>query len=144
MGPWVPPNLIGCFGVTIHHQWALSVPPNTIREFWGYNPPPMGPWVPPNLIGVIWGYKSTTNGPSGSAEHNRGVLGLQIPRQWALGFRQTQSGCLGYISPANGPSRSAEQNYFIFGLHVPCQWALGFRQTQSSCFWVTNPPPMDA
>ncbi|QQP52648.1 Hypothetical protein FKW44_004863 [Caligus rogercresseyi] len=49
----------------------------------------MGPWVPPNLNGVFWGYKSTANGPSGSAEYNQGVLGLQIPRQWALGFRQT-------------------------------------------------------
>ncbi|QQP54024.1 Hypothetical protein FKW44_006708 [Caligus rogercresseyi] len=82
----------------------------------------MGPWVPPNLIGVFWGYKPTANGPSGSAEHNRGVLGLQIHRQWALMFRRTQSGFL--------------------GLQIPRQWALGFRQTQSGCFGVTNPPPM--
>ncbi|QQP36687.1 Hypothetical protein FKW44_021858 [Caligus rogercresseyi] len=49
----------------------------------------MGPWVPPNLIGEFWGYKSPANGPSGSAEHNYYILGLQIPRQWDLGFRQT-------------------------------------------------------
>ncbi|QQP37230.1 Hypothetical protein FKW44_017433 [Caligus rogercresseyi] len=43
----------------------------------------------PNTLGVFWGYKPTTNGPPGSAEHKRGVLGLQIPCQWDLGFRQT-------------------------------------------------------
>ncbi|QQP56093.1 Hypothetical protein FKW44_000649 [Caligus rogercresseyi] len=66
---------------------GISDPPNTIGVFWGYNPPPMGPRVPPNLIVVFWGYKSTANGPSGSAEHNYYILGLQIPRQWALRFR---------------------------------------------------------
>ncbi|QQP53719.1 Hypothetical protein FKW44_006286 [Caligus rogercresseyi] len=49
----------------------------------------MGPRVPPNTHGVFWGYKFPANGPSGSAAHNRGVLELQIPRQWDLGFRQT-------------------------------------------------------
>ncbi|QQP58231.1 Hypothetical protein FKW44_003476 [Caligus rogercresseyi] len=52
----------------------------------------MGPWVPKNLIGVFWGYTSTANGPSGFAEHNRGVLGLQIPRQGALGFAKPNRG----------------------------------------------------
>ncbi|QQP50902.1 Hypothetical protein FKW44_012058 [Caligus rogercresseyi] len=59
----------------------------------------MGPWVPPNLIGVFWGYKSPANGPSGSAEYTRGVLGLKIYRQWALTFRRTQSGCFGVTNP---------------------------------------------
>ncbi|QQP56739.1 Hypothetical protein FKW44_001497 [Caligus rogercresseyi] len=49
----------------------------------------MGLWVLPNTLGVFWGYKPTANGPSGSAEHTQGVLGLQIPCQWDLGFRQT-------------------------------------------------------
>ncbi|QQP36793.1 Hypothetical protein FKW44_021991 [Caligus rogercresseyi] len=51
----------------------------------------MGPQVPPKTIGVFWGYKSPANGPTGSAEHNWAVLGLQIPRQWALGFCRKQS-----------------------------------------------------
>ncbi|QQP33197.1 Hypothetical protein FKW44_024488 [Caligus rogercresseyi] len=57
---------------------------------------------------VFWGYKSPANGPLGSAKPNRdvlgynppprtlrfrrtqsGVLGLEIPCQWALGFRKT-------------------------------------------------------
>ncbi|QQP37232.1 Hypothetical protein FKW44_017435 [Caligus rogercresseyi] len=59
----------GCFGVT--------------------NSLPMGPRVPPNLIGVFGGYKSSDHGTSGSAKPNQGVLGLHIPRQWALGFHQT-------------------------------------------------------
>ncbi|QQP57867.1 Hypothetical protein FKW44_003004 [Caligus rogercresseyi] len=123
----------------------------------------MGPWVPPNLIGVFWGYKPTANGPSGSAEHNRGVLGLQIHRQWALMFRRTQSGCLGVKNPppmgpwvppnligvfwgykptANGPSGSATPNRGVLGLLIPRQWDLWFRRTQLGCFGVTNPQPM--
>ncbi|QQP52785.1 Hypothetical protein FKW44_005034 [Caligus rogercresseyi] len=82
----------------------------------------MGPRVPPNTIGVFWGYKFPANGPSGSAEHNRGVLV--------------------YISPANGPSGSAEHDWAVFGLQIPRQWALGFCRKQSYCFGVTNPPPM--
>ncbi|QQP38971.1 Hypothetical protein FKW44_019703 [Caligus rogercresseyi] len=58
----------------------------------------MGPWVLPNTIGVFWGYKSTANGPSCSAERNR-VFWDYIPRQWALGFCQTQSGCFGVTNP---------------------------------------------
>ncbi|QQP35562.1 Hypothetical protein FKW44_023826 [Caligus rogercresseyi] len=53
----------------------------------------MGLRVLPNTFGVFWGYKPTANGPSGSAEHTQGVLGLQIHRQWALRFRRKQSGC---------------------------------------------------
>ncbi|QQP55798.1 Hypothetical protein FKW44_000246 [Caligus rogercresseyi] len=53
----------------------------------------MGPQVPPKTIEVFWGYKYFANGPSGPAEHNWAVLELHIPRQWALRFRQTQSGC---------------------------------------------------
>ncbi|QQP36686.1 Hypothetical protein FKW44_021857 [Caligus rogercresseyi] len=89
MGPRFLPNTIGVFGVINPPPIGPHVPPNAIGVFGITNPPPMGPWVPPNLIGVFWGYKSTANGPSGSAEHNQGVLGLQIPRQWALGFRKT-------------------------------------------------------
>ncbi|QQP41541.1 Hypothetical protein FKW44_015947 [Caligus rogercresseyi] len=56
--------------------------------------------------------------PSGSAEHNRGVLGLQIHRQWALMFRRTQSGFLGLQSPANGPSCSAEHYRTVLGFLI--------------------------
>ncbi|QQP52407.1 Hypothetical protein FKW44_004552 [Caligus rogercresseyi] len=66
------------------------VPPNTIGVFWVKNPPSMGPRIPPNLIRVFWGYIFPGNGPLGSTKPNRGVLGLQIPRQWAVGFRRTQ------------------------------------------------------
>ncbi|QQP35063.1 Hypothetical protein FKW44_023182 [Caligus rogercresseyi] len=72
---------------------GLRVPPNTRGVFGVTNPPPMGPQVPPNTRGCFWGYKYFANGPSGPAEHNWAVLELQIPRQWALRFRQTQSGC---------------------------------------------------
>ncbi|QQP40045.1 Hypothetical protein FKW44_013955 [Caligus rogercresseyi] len=51
----------------------------------------MGPRVPPNTIGLFWGYKSPANGPSGSAENNHSVSGLQILRHWASGSAQTQS-----------------------------------------------------
>ncbi|QQP52405.1 Hypothetical protein FKW44_004550 [Caligus rogercresseyi] len=51
----------------------------------------MGPRVPPNTRGVFWGYKFPANRPSGSTKNNRGVLGLQIPRQWALGFCRKKS-----------------------------------------------------
>ncbi|QQP48891.1 Hypothetical protein FKW44_009355 [Caligus rogercresseyi] len=69
----------------------------------------MAPQIPPNTIRVFWGYKPTANGPSGSAEHTRGVLGLQTHRQW--------------------PSGSAEHTQGVLGLQIPCQWDLGFRQT---------------
>ncbi|QQP53720.1 Hypothetical protein FKW44_006287 [Caligus rogercresseyi] len=70
----------------------------------------MGLRVPPNTLGVFWGYKPTANGPSGSAENNRGFLGLQIPRQWAIGFPPNTIGLFwGYKSPANGPSGSGEK-----------------------------------
>ncbi|QQP50559.1 Hypothetical protein FKW44_011593 [Caligus rogercresseyi] len=100
----------------------------------------MGPRVPPNTRGVFWGYKFPANGPSGSAEHNRGVLGLHIPRQWAIGFRRTRLGCFGFTNPppmgprvlpktilvfrgykssANGPSGSAKHNRAVFELQIP-------------------------
>ncbi|QQP42433.1 Hypothetical protein FKW44_017101 [Caligus rogercresseyi] len=71
----------------------------------------MGPRVPPNTRRVFWGYKFPANGPSGSAEINWGVLGLQIP--------------------ANGSSGSAEHNWAVLGLQIPRQWALGFCRKQS-------------
>ncbi|QQP53388.1 Hypothetical protein FKW44_005857 [Caligus rogercresseyi] len=64
----------------------------------------MGHRVPPNTIGLFWGYKSPANGPSGSAENNHSVSGLQILRQWALRFRQTQSGCFRVTNPIRNVS----------------------------------------
>ncbi|QQP34731.1 Hypothetical protein FKW44_022715 [Caligus rogercresseyi] len=161
MGPHVLPNTIGVFwgykspangplgsakpnrdvlGFTIHHQWTLRFRRTQSGCFGVTNPLPMGPWVPQNLIGVFWGYKSTANGPSDSAEHNQGVLGLQTHRQWALGFRRTHAWCFGvtnsppmgprvppnligvfwgYISPANGPLGSAKPNRGVLGLQIP-------------------------
>ncbi|QQP35570.1 Hypothetical protein FKW44_023835 [Caligus rogercresseyi] len=60
MGPRVPPNTFGVKNTANGPQ----VPPNTIGCL-GYNPPTIR--VPPN---TIWGYKSSANGTSGSAEHN--------------------------------------------------------------------------
>ncbi|QQP55971.1 Hypothetical protein FKW44_000483 [Caligus rogercresseyi] len=135
MGPRVPPNLIrvfwgyispangplgstkpnrGVLGLQTHHQWAFGFCRTHSGCFGVTNPPPMGLRVPPNTRGVFWGYKSTANGPSGSAENNRGVLGLQILRQWAIRTRRTQLGC--------------------FGVTNPPPMALRFRQTQSGCF----------
>ncbi|QQP36794.1 Hypothetical protein FKW44_021992 [Caligus rogercresseyi] len=76
----------GVLVLKIHRQWALRFRRTQSGCFGVTNPPPMGPRVPPNTIGVFWGYKSPANGTSGSAKPNRGVLGLRIPRQWALGF----------------------------------------------------------
>ncbi|QQP50560.1 Hypothetical protein FKW44_011594 [Caligus rogercresseyi] len=110
------------FGITNPPQWALGFRQTQSGCFGVTYPPPMGPWVPPNLIGVFWGYKSTDNGPSGSAEHNRDVLGSQIPRQWALGFRQTQSGCFVVKNPPPMGPQVPPNTIGVFG--------------------VTNPPPM--
>ncbi|QQP37000.1 Hypothetical protein FKW44_022277 [Caligus rogercresseyi] len=71
-----------------------------------------------------------------------GFLGLQIPRQWALGFLPNQLGCFGvtnprpwdlgfrqtyqvfwgYISPANGPLGSTKHNRGVLGLQTHRQW----------------------
>ncbi|QQP55282.1 Hypothetical protein FKW44_008422 [Caligus rogercresseyi] len=118
---------------------GLWVPLNTLGVFWGYKPTAKGPRVPPNTCGVFWGYKFPANGPSGSAENNRGVLGLQIPRQWAIGSADTIGLFWGYKSPANGSLGSAKPNWGVLGLQILRQWALRFRQTQSGCFRVTNP-----
>ncbi|QQP37007.1 Hypothetical protein FKW44_022287 [Caligus rogercresseyi] len=77
----------GVLGLQIHRQWPFRFRRTQSGCFGVTNPPAMGAWVPPNLIGVFWGYKSTTNGPLGSAKPHQGVLGLQIHRQWALRFR---------------------------------------------------------
>ncbi|QQP37040.1 Hypothetical protein FKW44_022333 [Caligus rogercresseyi] len=66
MGPRVPPNTSGCFGVK---NPPMGHALRRTRGVLGLLIPPMGPRVPPNTIGVFWG--------------------LQIPRQWDLGFRQT-------------------------------------------------------
>ncbi|QQP42436.1 Hypothetical protein FKW44_017104 [Caligus rogercresseyi] len=79
----------GVLGLQIPRQWALGFRQTQSGCFGVTNPPPMGPQVPPKQIRVFWGYKSPANGPLDSAKPNRGVLGLQIHRQWALGFRQT-------------------------------------------------------
>ncbi|QQP38093.1 Hypothetical protein FKW44_018579 [Caligus rogercresseyi] len=79
----------GVLGLQIPRQWALGFCQTQLLYLRVTNPLPMGPRVLPNTLGVFWGYKSPANGPLDSAEHTRGVLGLQIPRQWALTFRLT-------------------------------------------------------
>ncbi|QQP39292.1 Hypothetical protein FKW44_020125 [Caligus rogercresseyi] len=100
----------------------------------------MGPWILQNLIGVFWGYKPTANGPSGSAEHNRGVLGLQIHRQWALMFRRTQSGFLGLQIPRQWALIFCQTQSGVLGLQIHRQWALMFRRTQSGVLGYKSPP----
>ncbi|QQP55972.1 Hypothetical protein FKW44_000484 [Caligus rogercresseyi] len=170
MGPHVLPNTIGLFwgykspangplgsakpnrgvlGLTIHHQWTLRFRRTQSGCFGVTNPPPMGPWVLQNLIGVFWGYKSTANGPSGSAEHNqgvwgykptanglsgsaehtRGVWGYKPTANWPPGSAEHTRGVLGLQFPANGTSGSAKPNRGVLGLHIPRQWVLGFHQT---------------
>ncbi|QQP37229.1 Hypothetical protein FKW44_017432 [Caligus rogercresseyi] len=68
----------------------------------------MGLRVLPNTLGVFWGYKPTANGPSGSAEHTRGV--------W------------GYKFPANGP-RVPPNLIGCFGVTYPLPIGPWFRQT---------------
>ncbi|QQP50418.1 Hypothetical protein FKW44_011420 [Caligus rogercresseyi] len=64
----------------------------------------MAPQIPPNTIRVFWGYKPTANGPSGSAEHTRGVLGLQTPANGPSGSAEHTQGCFGVTnSPPMGP-----------------------------------------
>ncbi|QQP41606.1 Hypothetical protein FKW44_016028, partial [Caligus rogercresseyi] len=77
-------------GLQIPHQWALAFSRTQSLFFRVTSSLPMGARIPPNTIELFLGYKSSANGPSGSAKHNRGVLGLQLPRQWVLGFCQTQ------------------------------------------------------
>ncbi|QQP38979.1 Hypothetical protein FKW44_019719 [Caligus rogercresseyi] len=91
---------------------------------------------------VFRNYKSSTNGPLGSAKHNRDVLSYKSPANGPLGSAKPNRGVLGYKSTTNGPSGSAEHNKGVLGLQILRQWALGFRRTHSGCFEVKNPPPM--
>ncbi|QQP49244.1 Hypothetical protein FKW44_009831 [Caligus rogercresseyi] len=81
-----------------------QVPPKTIGVFWGYKSPANGPSGSAKHNWAVLGYKSPANGPSGSAENNHSVSGLQILRQWALRFRQTQSGCFRVTNPIRNVS----------------------------------------
>ncbi|QQP34730.1 Hypothetical protein FKW44_022714 [Caligus rogercresseyi] len=81
----------------------------------------MGPRVLPNLIRVFWGYN---------------------PRQWALGFQQTNRGCFWVTNPPPMGLRVPPNTLGCFGVTNHRQWALRFRRKQSRCFGVTNTSPM--
>ncbi|QQP56113.1 Hypothetical protein FKW44_000670 [Caligus rogercresseyi] len=66
MGPRVPPNTIGVFGVKNPPPTGPGFHQTYSGCFGVTNPLPMCPRVLPNTIGVFWGYKSPANGPLGS------------------------------------------------------------------------------